>query len=92
MSCSYLCGGIGHDGSFVHPLGLSGLNTCKQKEAVIMANARNTIRNIDPNILLEARVLALQTRQTLGRVITIALEDYLAEHLGWEDVVEEFET
>ena len=50
-----------------------------------MAHVRNTIRNIDQALLLEARVLALQSDQSLGEVITAALEFYLADQLGWEE-------
>lgn len=50
-----------------------------------MAHVRNTIRNIDQALLLEARVLALQSDQTLGEVVTAALEFYLADQLGWEE-------
>ena len=50
-----------------------------------MAHVRNTIRNIDQALLLEARVLALQSDQSLGEVVTAALEFYLADQLGWEE-------
>lgn len=50
-----------------------------------MAHVRNTIRNIDQALLLEARVLALQLDQSLGEVVTAALEFYLADQLGWEE-------
>lgn len=48
-----------------------------------MDYVRNTIRNIDQALLLEARVLALQSEQTLGQVVTAALEFYLADQLDW---------
>lgn len=50
-----------------------------------MDYVRNTIRNIDQSLLLEARVLALQSDQTLGQVVTAALEFYLADQLDWSE-------
>lgn len=35
---------------------------------------RTSIRNIDENALWEARIYAAQTRQTMGQVVTEALE------------------
>ena len=39
-----------------------------------MQDHRHTVRNIDPDLILEARMLALQTGQRLGDVINEALE------------------
>lgn len=44
-----------------------------------MQNHRHTVRNIDPDLILEARMLALQTGQRLGDVINEALELYLED-------------
>jgi len=48
-----------------------------------MAKDRHTIRNLNPELLLEARILALQTGRTLGETLNHALEYYLSEELGW---------
>jgi len=50
---------------------------------------RNTIRNIDQDLLIEARVLALQSEQTLGQIVTDALEFYLADQFDWGDSTDE---
>jgi hypothetical protein len=44
-----------------------------------MQNHRHTVRNIDPDLILEARMLALQTGQRLGDVINEALESFLED-------------
>jgi hypothetical protein len=44
-----------------------------------MRNHRHTVRHMDPDLILEARMLALQTGQRLGDVINEALERYLEE-------------
>lgn len=35
---------------------------------------KTSIRNIDPDILWDAKIYAAQTRQTMGEVITVAIE------------------
>jgi len=40
---------------------------------------RYTIRNLDPELMLEARLLAVQNRQTLGEIVSEALAYYLVE-------------
>ena len=44
-----------------------------------MADNRKTIRNIDPDVLIDARVYAIQTGRTLGDLITESLEFFMAE-------------
>ena len=44
-----------------------------------MQTHRHTIRNIDPDLILEARILALQTGRTLGELVTEALEAFIDE-------------
>ena len=43
-----------------------------------MTPNRHTIRNIDPDTLLEARVFSVQNQQTLGDTVTEALEYYFS--------------
>jgi hypothetical protein len=45
----------------------------------IMNSSRYTIRNLDPELMLEARLLAVANRQTLGEIISEALAYYLVE-------------
>lgn len=54
-----------------------------------MATDRHTIRNLDRDLLLEARILSLQTGLTLGETLNHALEAYLGDQLGWEDESQE---
>lgn len=42
-----------------------------------MQTTRHTIRNIDPQLLLEARILALQTDQRLGDIVNQALDCFI---------------
>lgn len=44
-----------------------------------MADNRKTIRNIDPDVLIDARVYAIRTGQTLGDLITESLEYFMSE-------------
>lgn len=44
-----------------------------------MSYDRKTIRNIDPDVLLEARVYALQHGITLGDLITRSLDFFMEE-------------
>lgn len=39
-----------------------------------------SIRNIDPDIYYDARVFAVQTGQTMGEIISFALENLIADH------------
>lgn len=54
-----------------------------------MKDHRHTVRHIDPDLILEARMLALQTGQRLGDVINEALELFLEEANADEDSFEE---
>ena len=38
-----------------------------------------SIRNVDPDVLWDAKIYAAQTKQTLGQVITDALERLISE-------------
>ena len=49
---------------------------CDQQENSRMEHTRNTIRHLEPDLLIEARILALQTGQRLGDVINDALIQY----------------
>ena len=44
-----------------------------------MSQDRKTIRNIDPDVLLEAKVYALQNGLTLGDLINRSLEFFMEE-------------
>jgi hypothetical protein len=44
-----------------------------------MAQSKTTIRNIDPDTLWDAKIYAAQTKQTIGEVITLALDRLIAE-------------
>jgi hypothetical protein len=44
-----------------------------------MIENRKTIRNIDTDVLLEARIYALRTQRTLGDLITESLEFFMSE-------------
>ncbi|MEP5151841.1 hypothetical protein [Planktotalea sp.] len=44
-----------------------------------MQTTRHTVRNIDKELITEARIFALQTGQNLGDVINQSLENYLYE-------------
>ncbi len=44
-----------------------------------MEHHRHTIRNLDKNLILDARIHALQTGQTLGELINDCLEFFLSE-------------
>ncbi|WP_306142631.1 hypothetical protein [Roseibium sp. MMSF_3412] len=44
-----------------------------------MQTTRHTIRNIDPQLLLEARILALQTDQRLGDIVNQALDCFIED-------------
>lgn len=44
-----------------------------------MSDTRHTIRNIDPETVLNARVYALQTGRTLGELVSESLEFFMAE-------------
>lgn len=54
-----------------------------------MTQTRHTIRNIDPEIMLEARVFSVQNSQTLGETMTEALEYYFSNITDEDDVAEE---
>ncbi len=45
-----------------------------------MTNARHTVRNLDRDLVLDARVYALQTGRTLGELINLSLEQHLTSH------------
>ena len=50
-----------------------------------MSGTRNTIRNLDPDLVVEAKVHVLQTgRRTLGELVTDAIE-LLIDHETRED-------
>lgn len=40
---------------------------------------RYTIRNLDPDLMMEARLMAVQNRQTLGEIVSEALAYYFDE-------------
>ena len=42
-----------------------------------MQKKRHTVRNLDPELVKEARIHAIETGQTLGDVINESLEIYL---------------
>lgn len=44
-----------------------------------MANERKTIRNIDPDVLLEAKIYALQHGITLGDLVSRSLDFFMVE-------------
>ena len=44
-----------------------------------MSHDRKTIRNIDPDVLLEARIFALQHNMTLGDLISRSLDFFMLE-------------
>ena len=44
-----------------------------------MSQQRKTIRNIDPDILLEAKIYALQHELTLGELISRSLDFFMIE-------------
>lgn len=50
-----------------------------------MDTHKHSIRNLDRNLILEARIYALQTGQTLGEVINSCLEEYLPQTEAEED-------
>ena len=54
-----------------------------------MTKTRYTIRNIDPEIMLEARVFSVQNRQALGETVTEALEFYFGNIEDEDDVAED---
>ena len=41
--------------------------------------SRYTIRNLDKDLMMEARLLAVQNRQTLGEIVSEALAYYLID-------------
>lgn len=49
-----------------------------------MSDTRHSIRNIDPDIFWDAKIYAAQTRQTIGEVVTEALEMLFQESLKSE--------
>lgn len=44
-----------------------------------MSTARKTIRNIDPDVLLDARIYALKTERTLGELVCESLLFFMSE-------------
>lgn len=46
---------------------------------------KTTIRNIDPDALWDAKIYAAQTKQTLGKVFTIALQQLVYEEEGGDE-------
>lgn len=54
-----------------------------------MTQTRHTIRNIDPEIMLEARVFSVQNSQTLGETVSEALEFYLSNITDEDDAAED---
>lgn len=44
-----------------------------------MPDNKKTIRNIDDDIMLEARVYAIQTKRTMGELVTESLAFFMAE-------------
>ncbi len=54
-----------------------------------MTQTRHTIRNIDPELMIEARVFSVQNSQTLGETLTDALEYYLSGIADNEDTTED---
>lgn len=52
-----------------------------------MQNHRHTIRNIDPELIMEARIYALQTGMTLGELINSSLEWFMSEDDGADEPI-----
>ncbi len=44
-----------------------------------MPDNKKTIRNIDDDIMLEARVYAIQTKRTMGELVSESLAFFMAE-------------
>ena len=44
-----------------------------------MSHHRHTIRNLDRDLILEARIYALQSGQTLGELINFILDEFLTD-------------
>ena len=47
---------------------------------------KTTIRNIDPDVLWDAKIYAAQTKQTMGEVVTLALCKLVHEDEHEEEV------
>ncbi len=47
-----------------------------------MTQIRHSIRNIDPEMIMEARLFSVRNKQPLGEIITEALEYYLEDVIG----------
>lgn len=52
-------------------------------ETIIMN--KTTIRNIDPDVFWDAKIYAAQTKQTLGEVVTEALQLLIQSYATEED-------
>ena len=50
-----------------------------------MTPNRYTIRNIDPELMHEARVIAVQNRQTLGEFLSDCLSYYIENLPTWDE-------
>lgn len=50
-----------------------------------MSDRRHTIRNLDPELVLEARLLAIQIGTTLGELINQGLEHILSDDVYDDD-------
>ena len=55
------------------------------KGASQMTPNRYTIRNIDPNIFHEARVIAVQNHMSLGQLFSDALHQYIENLPTWDE-------
>ncbi|MDU8928308.1 hypothetical protein RXV86_13005 [Alisedimentitalea sp. MJ-SS2] len=53
-----------------------------------MDNHKHSIRKLDKDLILEARIHALQTGQTLGELINRCIDEYLSQ-FGDEEVWEQ---
>jgi len=47
--------------------------------------SKTSIRNIDPDTLWDAKIYAAQTKQTMGEVVTLALQRLMEEDDGVEE-------
>ncbi len=56
-----------------------------KRGAFAMTPNRFTIRNIDPEIFHEARVIAVQNRLTLGEFLSDALHYYIENLPTWDE-------
>ena len=56
-------------------------------------SSKTTIRNLDPDVFWDAKVLAAQVKMTMGELVTLALERLVEEEWGEleNDGIEPFE-